>query len=97
MYYLANTLKMKENESLKKVKSSLWWIKNEKDFEKFLPVLFTQKEIEDFALRIDIFKKLKAWESQRKIAKDLWISITTVTRGNKFYKNNKDLIDKYIK
>jgi len=88
---------MKENESLKKVKSSLWWIKNEKDFEKFLPILFTKKEIDDFALRLEILKKLKSWESQRKIASDLEISITTVTRGNKFYKENKSLIDKYIK
>ncbi len=88
---------MKENESLKKVKSTLWWIENEKDLEEFLPVLFTKKEIEDFALRLDILKKLKVWESQRKISSDLWISITTVTRGNKFYKENKNLVDKYIK
>ena len=88
---------MDENESLKKVKSTLWWIKSESDLEEFMPVLFTEKEIEDFNLRINIFKMLSNWDSQRKISKELWISITTVTRWNKFFKENSDLIKKYIK
>lgn len=97
MYYLSNTIKMRENESLKKVKSTLWWIKNENDLEEFLSILFTEKEIEDFYLRLEIFKMLKNWDSQRKISWELWISITTVTRWNKFFKNNKSLVEKYIK
>ena len=88
---------MDENESLKKVKSTLWWIKSESDLEEFMPVLFTEKEIEDFNLRINILKMLSNWDSQRKISKELWISITTVTRWNKFFKENSDLIKKYIK
>jgi Trp operon repressor len=84
------------NKKIEKLIWILWWIW-EKDREDFLKVLFTEKELNDFSDRIDILKMLKDWNSQRKISKDLWVSITTVTRGNKFYKNNKNLVDKYIK
>jgi transposase len=40
---------------------------------------------------------LKDGNSQRKISKEVWVSITTVTRWNKFYKENKGIIEKYIK
>jgi Trp operon repressor len=34
--------------------------------------------------------------TQREISSEVWVSITTVTRGNKILKNNKKLIDKYL-
>jgi Trp operon repressor len=40
---------------------------------------------------------LKSWKSQRKISAEVWVSITTVTRGNKSYKENREIIEKYIK
>jgi Trp operon repressor len=92
MYYLTNTYML----DIKKIKQVLWWIKNEKDFENILKVLFTEKEIIDFSDRIDILKSLKNWNPQREIAKELWVSITTVTRWNRFFKENEKLVKKYI-
>ena len=93
MYYLSNTKIMQKD--IRKIIKILWWLE-EKDRENFLKVLFTDKEIEEFSKRIDILTSLKNWKTQREISKNLDISITTVTRWNKHYKNNKDLIDKYL-
>jgi len=87
---------MNEEEKINKIIQILWWV-NKEDREKFLKVLFTKNEIKDFSDRIDILSKLKSWESQRKISAEVWVSITTVTRWNKFYKDNKEIIEKYIK
>ena len=80
---------------IRKIIKILWWLE-EKDRENFFKVLFTDKEIEEFSKRIDVLTSLKNWKTQREISKNLDVSITTVTRWNKFYKNNKDLIDKYL-
>jgi len=82
-------------EKVDKIINILWWVE-EKDRENFLKVLFTDKEINDFSDRVDILSKLKKWDSQRKISSEVWVSITTVTRGNKFYKNNSEIVNKYI-
>jgi Trp operon repressor len=84
------------NKKIEKLIWILWWIW-EKDREDFLKVLFTEKEVSDFSDRIDILKMLKNWDTQRKISKKVWVSVTTVTRWNKFYKENKEIIEKYIK
>lgn len=81
--------------NIKKIIKTLWWLNNN-EREDFLQVLFTEKEIKEFSNRIDILTDLRHWETQRKISKKLWISITTVTRWNKHYQNNKKLIDKYL-
>ena len=86
---------MNEEEKINKIIWILWRVKK-KDREQFLKILFTENEIKDFSDRIDILSKLKSWESQRKISAEVWVSITTVTRGNKFYKENKEIIEKYI-
>ena len=83
-------------EKIDKIIKILWWVEKN-DREDFLKVLFTDKEINDFSDRIDILSKLKKWDSQRKISSEVWVSITTVTRWNKFYKNNSEIIGKYIK
>lgn len=82
-------------EKIGKIIKILWWVE-EKDREDFLKVLFTGKEINDFSDRIDILSKLKKWYSQRKISSEVWVSITTVTRWNKFYKENSEIVRKYI-
>jgi len=83
-------------EDLEKIIKVLWWL-SDKDREDFLKVLFTDKEIKEFSNRIEILTDLKNWKTQRWISKKLWISVTTVTRWNKHYWNNKELIDKYLK
>jgi TrpR family trp operon transcriptional repressor len=55
----------------------------------FLEDLFTQKELKDITERVQIFRLLKQWKTQRDIAEELKISVTTVNRGAKVLKNWK--------
>ncbi|MDQ7010169.1 MAG: Trp family transcriptional regulator [Candidatus Gracilibacteria bacterium] len=80
---------------LEKIINILWGLNN-KDRGDFLKVLFTEREIKEFSNRIEILTDLKNGETQRVISKKLGISVTTVTRGNKHYQKNKELIDKYL-
>lgn len=87
---------MTKTKDIKIITSILWWISDESELEKFLKILFSEKEINDFTDRIEILKLLSEGDSQRKIAKEIGISITTVTRWNKIFKANEKLVKKYI-
>ena len=56
--------------------------------EGFLENMFTESEIDEFVLRLQIFKKLKEGKSLREISNELNVSITTVSRGSKEFKYN---------
>lgn len=58
-------------------------ITNQRLMKEFLEDLFTPKEFEEMAKRLQIVKQLKKGISQRKIAKDLRVGIATVTRGSR--------------
>jgi len=49
--------------------------------------LFTDKERKEFALRLEIIKRLKKGVTHQKIAKSLGVGVATVTRGAKEIKN----------
>ena len=49
----------------------------------FLEGILTQKELSEISLRLQIVKRLKAGEPQRKIADQLGVGIATITRGSK--------------
>lgn len=70
---------------------------SKKEKEDFFSTLFTNYEIEEFEIRAEIFKWILAWETQRNIAKNLWISITTVTRWSKVIKNKSEKIKNLFK
>lgn len=82
---------------IKKITSILWWISDENELKSFLKILFSEKEINDFTDRVEILRLLNKGDSQRKISKDVWVSITTVTRWNKIFMANEKLVKKYIK
>ena len=68
-------------------------IDNEKEAEIFLESLLTVKEYKEIATRIEILKRLNRGETQRNIAKDLGVSVSTVTRGSKeLQKHGEELI-----
>ena len=68
-------------------------IDNEEEAEFFLESLLTVKEYKEIATRIEILKRLNRGETQRNIAKDLGVSVSTVTRGSKeLQKHGEDLI-----
>lgn len=59
--------------------------------------LLTPQEREELAVRLQVFKKLMKGENQRDIAKDLGISIATVTRGSRELKYGKPGLKKVLK
>jgi len=87
---------MKLPEAIKLTTDTLWQIKNKKDLEWVIDDIFTPSEIIAVAERIALLKLLKEWKTQREIAEELWISITTVTRWSRLLKYDAVAIDKYL-
>jgi len=83
-------------DSLTLLSNSLSSIKNQNDMENFLNDLLTPQEVVDISDRINIIKLLKLWKTQRDIAQELWISITTVNRGSRVLKYGTWVVDKYV-
>ena len=71
-------------------------IQNDKNMEKFLDVLLTDSEVEELTNRLQIFKGLLAGKTQRDIAKDLGVSISTVVHGASELRNKKDKVKRMI-
>ena len=59
--------------------------------ETLLKTLLTDQELEKITERINILELLMQNKTQRQIAKELGISITTVTRGNKILEENQEI------
>lgn len=55
----------------------------------FLNIILTESEIKNIEERMQIIHLLLEGKTQREIAKQLNISITTVTRGNKVLEKHK--------
>lgn len=72
------------------------WSVREKHLSDVLEDLMTEKEIQEFAERIEILRQLQKWVTQRVIAKNLGISVTTVSRWSKVLQTGKEKIKKYL-
>jgi TrpR family transcriptional regulator, trp operon repressor len=72
---------------IKKMTDLLWQIKDKDYMYDFLEDLFTEKELKDITERVQILRLLKQWKTQRDIAEEMKISVTTVNRGAKVLKN----------
>ncbi len=77
---------MKE-QHVKQLTDLLWQIEDKKYLDSFLTDLLTQRELKDITERIQIFRLLKQGKTQRSIADELWISVTTVNRWAKVLKS----------
>lgn len=71
-------------------------IDDEFTMSEILSNLLTPQEREELGTRLQIFKKLIQGEDQRSIAKDLGVSIATVTRGSRELKYGKPGIRKIL-
>lgn len=58
--------------------------------------LLTPQEIEEMALRLQIFKGLLIGKSQRQLAKDLNVSLATVSRGSRELKYGRSGLKKVL-
>ena len=76
---------------------NLCQIQNDKNMRDFLEVLLTPAEMDDFAKRLQIFKRLLKGEAQQKIAEHLGVGIATVVRGARELRAKKDKVARIIK
>jgi len=102
MYYYTNTsiqfilvVPMYYHDSLPFVADFLRKIVTD-DMEAVLEDLLTPSEIGEIAERIQLLTQLKAGKTQRDIASDMGISVTTVSRGNRVLQYGKWVIGKYV-
>lgn len=58
--------------------------------------LLTPQEVEEMALRLQVFKGLLSGKSQRNLAKELNVSLATVSRGNRELKYGRSGLKKVL-
>ena len=87
---------MKYPESLKLITDTLWRINTIEDLSGVLTDLLTPAEITEIADRIRLLKMLQEGKTQRAIAEELAISVTTVSRGNRILQYEDNTISKYL-
>ena len=68
-----------------------------RDLEWVLMDILTPAEIDEVADRIRILTMLESGQSQRDIASELGISVTTVSRGNRVLQYESKAIHSYLK
>ena len=67
-----------------------------RDMRKLFEDVFTDAERADIAKRWYIFKELYKGTPQRRIAKDMEVSLCKITRGSKTLKNDDSVIRKVL-
>ena len=87
---------MKYPESLKLITDTLWRINTIEDLSGVLTDLLTPAEITEVADRIRLLNMLQEGKTQRAIAEELAISVTTVSRGNRILQYEDNTISKYL-
>jgi TrpR family trp operon transcriptional repressor len=87
---------MKFSDSLENVAEILSNMESKSDMQDCLEDILTPQEIVDISDRIELLKMLKKGIPQRQIAKELQISITTVSRGSRLLKFTQKGIEKYV-
>jgi len=87
---------MKFPESLQLLADTLWQCKSKKDLEWLLEDLTTPWEIVELADRIEILRMLSSGMTQRDIAQDLGVSVTTVSRWSRVLQYGRGVAEKYI-
>ncbi|MFT5970762.1 MAG: Trp operon repressor [Flavobacteriales bacterium] len=69
---------------------------DEKEFNRFMEITFTENERIMIEERWRIFLGLENGLSQREVAKDIPCSVVTVTRGAKTYRKFKNIISRFL-
>ena len=72
-------------------------IKNSKLMSEFIKDILTPTEFEEIIIRWQIIKQLSKGVSQREIAKNLKVSIATITRGSRELRDKKGGFWKILK
>ena len=83
-------------ESIKEISLVLSKIKDQSIIEEILVCMLTKNEVKNISSRWELLKLLDKGLSQRKIAKDLQLSLCKITRGSKELKKKDSVIKKAI-
>lgn len=86
---------MLRKKNIKEISNVLSKINDAEFIERLFDELFTEKELRNLSSRWEIVKLLDKGVTQRKIAKDLHLSLCNITRGSKEL-NKKDSAMKRI-
>jgi TrpR family trp operon transcriptional repressor len=87
---------MNPNTNIKEIAQILADINDRRLIENFLKNILTETELKNLASRWEIVKLLDRGISQRKIAKDLHLSLCKITRGSKVLKEKNSAVKKII-
>lgn len=66
------------------------------DMSSVLEDIMTPQEIVELGERLQLLKKLKSWQTQREIASEMGVSVTTVSRGSRVLQFGKQAVGKYL-
>lgn len=69
---------------------------DEKEFNRFMEITFTENERQMIEERWRIFQYLQEGQSQREVAKSVPCSVVTVTRGAKTYRKFENIIQQFL-
>ena len=72
--------------SLTQIATILYRIKDESQMVGFLEDILTPQEVVEIAERIELCRQLLQWKTQRVVAEELGISVTTVNRWARILK-----------
>ncbi len=72
--------------SLDQIASLLYTIKSKEQIAWFLEDILTPQEVVEIAERIELCRQLLQWKTQRVVAEELGISVTTVNRWARILK-----------
>lgn len=95
--YISVTMYRNIMKNIKAIAQVLSKIDDQKLIEEFLLSILTKRELEDLSSRWELVKLLDKGISQRKIAKDLHLSLCKITRGSKELKKENSALKRIIK
>ena len=87
---------MNPNTNIKEIAQIMADINDRRLIENFLKNILTETELKNLASRWEIIKLLDQGVSQRKIAKDLHLSLCKITRGSKVLKEKNSAVKEII-
>ena len=87
---------MLRKKNIKEISNVLSQLDNADFIEKLMNELFTEKELKNLSSRWEIVKLLDKGVTQRKIAKDLHLSLCNITRGSKELNKKESAMKKIL-
>lgn len=84
------------NQHLKLITDTVWRIQDPQELSNFLEDMMTPQEITEMGERIRLVSWLLMGKTQREVASELWISVTTVNRGARMINYGTGILKKLL-